>query len=106
MPRQVTDLRCPGSDDAAVLLIHWTQPRTNADSVHGYTIQVQKYMQDGREMIPLPLDPPFYQQLETLETSVLSGVGECACMTAWSCIKATVNPFILLTLQRGFSPIV
>ena len=74
----MTDLRCPVSDDDAVLLICWKQPRTNTDSVYGYTVQVRKYMQNGREMIPLPLDPPFDQQLETLETSVVSGVGEHA----------------------------
>ena len=77
VPGQVMDLRCPGSGDAAVLLICWTQPNTNADSVHRYTVQVQKYMQVGREMVPHPLDPPFEQQLEALETSVVSGVGKC-----------------------------
>lgn len=81
VPGQVTALECPASGDAAVLLIRWTQPSTNADSVYGYTVQVQQYMQDGRELVPRPLDTPFDQQLETLETSVESGVGECD----WSC---------------------
>ena len=80
MPDHVTDLQCPFSDDDAVLLIIWTQPSTNAGGVYGYTVQVQKYMQVGREMVPRSLDPPFDQQLETLETSVVSGVGECACL--------------------------
>ena len=81
VPGQVTTLECPASGDAAVLLIRWTQPSTNAASVYGYTIQVHQYMQDGRKLVPLPLDPPFYQQVETLNTSVESGVGECD----WSC---------------------
>ena len=76
VPGQVTALECPASGDAAVLLICWTQPSTNADSVYGYTVQVQQYMQDGRELVPLPLDPSFEQQLQMLETSVESGVGE------------------------------
>ena len=76
VPGQVTALECPASGDAAVLLIRWTQPSTNADSVYGYTVQVHQYMQYGRDLVPLPLDPPFYQQVETLDTSVESGVGE------------------------------
>ena len=77
VPGQVTALECPASGDAAILLIRWTQPSTNADSVYGYTVQVQQYMQDGRELVPLPLVPPFDQQVETLETTVESGVGKC-----------------------------
>ena len=77
VPGQVTALECPASGDAAVLPIRWTQPSTNAASVYGYTVQVHQYMQDGRDLVPLPLDPPFEQQLETLETAVESGVGEC-----------------------------
>ena len=81
VPGQVTALECPASGDATVILIRWTEPSTNAASVYGYTVQVQQYMQDGRELVPLPLDPPFYQQLKTLDTYVESGVGKCD----WSC---------------------
>ena len=81
VPGQVMALECPVSGDAAVLPIRWTQPSTNAASVYGYTVQVQRYMQDGRDLVPLPLEPSFDKQLETLETSVESGVGECD----WSC---------------------